>query len=133
MKSLLDSRSTQSDSGVGLTELAVAIVVLGIVLVGIFPAIVDSLSLAVRNNQIAQANQVLSSQIALQRTALSGGVCVPSSGAETVTLNPARTDFSATRTVSCSTSPPLATVTVTVTSTVNSAVSVSATTKVWTG
>lgn len=127
-------RSRESaDAGFSMTELAVAIVVLGIVLVGIFPAIVSSLELAVKNNQVAEANQILSSQLVQQRSAMSGAPCIPTTGAENISLNPARTDFTATREVACSASPPLATVTVEVLSTVNTDVSVSATTKVWTG
>jgi len=49
--------------GFGLTELAVAIVVLGIVLVGIFPLIFNSLALAQGNADTAVANRIVASQL----------------------------------------------------------------------
>lgn len=58
------------DRGIGLVEVAVAIVVLGIVLVGLFPLAVDSIRLAARNADVAQANRVVSAQMDEARTAL---------------------------------------------------------------
>ncbi len=53
----------RDDAGLGLTEVAVAIIVLGIILVGLFPLVVDSLRLAARNAQVAEAGRIVSSQL----------------------------------------------------------------------
>lgn len=53
----------RDDAGIGLTEVAVAIVVLGIILVGLFPLAVNSIQLAARNAETAQANRVVSAQL----------------------------------------------------------------------
>lgn len=58
-----------------MTELAVAIVVLGIVLVGLFPLMVDSIRLSQSNAQVGQANQVVSSNIDFVRSGNVGGSC----------------------------------------------------------
>lgn len=65
----------RSDAGIGLTEAAVAIIVLGIILVGLFPLAVDSVRLAVRNAEIAQANRVVSAQLDEARTSLRPADC----------------------------------------------------------
>lgn len=65
----------ESDAGIGLTEAAVAIVVLGIILVGLFPFAVDSIRLAVKNAEIAQANRVVSAQLDEARTSLRYADC----------------------------------------------------------
>ncbi len=65
----------RNDSGLGLTELAVAIVVLGIVLVGLFPLAVNSIQLAARNAEVAQANRVVSAQLDEARTSLREDDC----------------------------------------------------------
>lgn len=68
----------RDDRGVGLIEVAVAIIVLGIVLVGLFPLAVDSIKLAARNADIAQANRVVSAQMDEARTALRDVDCAAS-------------------------------------------------------
>lgn len=65
----------RDDAGIGLTEVAVAILVLGIILIGLFPLAVDSVRLAVRNAEIAQANRVLSAQLDEARTSLRDADC----------------------------------------------------------
>lgn len=102
------------DSGIGLTELAVAIVVLGIVLVGLFPLVLNSLQLAAKNADVAQANRIVATQLDQSRDELSIKVC-DSAAVETekpLTLAaPDNEKFQADRTVTCS-SDRLATVTI---------------------
>jgi len=59
-----------------MIELAVAILVLGIVLVGLFPLLVDSIRLAQSNSDIGHANRVVATNIDRARTASLGGTCV---------------------------------------------------------
>ncbi|MGK0721166.1 type IV pilus modification PilV family protein [Leucobacter sp. W1478] len=63
------------DAGFSMTELAVAIVVLGIVLVGLFPLVIDSVRLAVQNADVAQANRIVATQLDQSRDELSSKVC----------------------------------------------------------
>lgn len=65
------------DDGFGLTEVAVAIIVLGIVLVGLFPLTVDSIRLAAKNAEQAQANRIVSAQLDRLRTELREEHCGP--------------------------------------------------------
>lgn len=58
-----------------MTELAVAILVLGIVLVGLFPLMVDSIRLAQSNSDVGQANRAVATSIDLARKASLGGTC----------------------------------------------------------
>lgn len=69
----------RGDAGFGMTELAVAIVVLGIVLVGLFPLMVDSIRLAQRNAEVGQANRVVASNIDHARAEGPGSSCVSGS------------------------------------------------------
>lgn len=97
-----------------MTELAVAIVVLGIVLVGLFPLVIDSVRLAVQNADVAQANRIVATQLDQSRDELSLKVC-DSAAVETqksLTLTaPDNQKFQADRTVTCG-SDRLATVTI---------------------
>lgn len=68
-------RHLQRDVGIGMTELAVAILVLGIVLVGLFPLMVDSIRLAQSNSDVGQANRAVATNIDLARTVSLGGTC----------------------------------------------------------
>lgn len=63
-------RVLRSDAGIGLTEAAVAIIVLGIILVGLFPLAVDSIRLAAKNAELAQANRIVSAQLDESRESL---------------------------------------------------------------
>lgn len=65
----------REDDGLGMTELAVAILVLGIVLVGLFPLVVDSIRLAMSNAEVGQANRAVASNVDRVRTANPGGEC----------------------------------------------------------
>lgn len=68
-------RKLREDSGIGMTELAVAIVVLGIVLVGLFPLMVDSIRLAQSNSEVSEANRVVASNIDRVRSEGPGASC----------------------------------------------------------
>lgn len=76
----------RSDSGIGLTEVAVAIIVLGVVLVGLFPLAVDSIRLAVRNAEVAQANRIVSTQLDVARSALATATCTAHDAGAALTL-----------------------------------------------
>ena len=65
----------RDDAGIGLTEVAVAIVMLGIILVGLFPLAVDSVRLAARNAEVAQANRIVSAQLDEARTEMRDADC----------------------------------------------------------
>ena len=65
----------RDESGIGLIEATVAIVVLGIILVGLFPLAVDSVRLAARNAEVAQANRVASAQLDQARASLRESDC----------------------------------------------------------
>lgn len=99
------------DSGFGMTELAVAIVVLGIVLVGLFPLVVDSVRLAVQNAEIAQANRVVATQLDSSREQISAAPCAAQTAQQLTLVSPDSEKFRATRTVTCAANG-LATVTV---------------------
>ncbi len=65
----------RDDAGIGLVEVAVAIVVLGIILVALFPVLVNTLQLSVQNAEVAQANRVLSSELDVARSSLLEDEC----------------------------------------------------------
>lgn len=100
-----------TDKGIGLTELAVAIVVLGIVLVGLFPLVLNSVQLAVKNAEVAQANRIVATQLDLARDTLGATPCTAVSNQAITLVSPESTKFRADRTVACS-STRLASVTV---------------------
>lgn len=95
-------RFIERDAGFSLVELSVAILVLGIVLIAFLPMVAQSIQLAAQNQRIAEANQLVATQI------------------ESFRNNPSCTDGTSTTTASglslttiasdCST--PLATITV---------------------
>lgn len=88
----------RDEAGLGLVEVAVAMVVLGIVLVGLFPLAVNSIQLAARNAEIAQANRVVSAQLDEARTTLREDSC----GASTTAIVEA---YTVTQTVGACPSP----------------------------
>lgn len=93
--------SEGADSGFSMTELAVAIVVLGIVLVGLFPLVIDSLRLAVQNAEVAQANRIVATQLDISRDSLSGATCAAVT-AQAISLPASDSSkFAANRTVTC--------------------------------
>lgn len=107
------------DAGIGLTEVAVAIVVLGVVLVGLFPLVVNSIQLAAQNAQVAQANRIVGAQLDAAKAELATMSCAaaggPTTSPLTATLSGAEQAlFTAQRTVACE-APRLARVTVSVT------------------
>lgn len=93
-----------------MVEVAVAIVVLGILLVAFLPLVVSSIELAAKNTTVAQANQLLSSKLAVERTFMEGSACVESSDPERLAAADSR--FEVTREVRCDGN--LATLTITV-------------------
>lgn len=117
------------DSGVSLVEAAVAIIVLGVVLVGLFPLVLDSVRLSVQNSEVAQANRIVASQLDIARSSLEGSACVEESGSSLVLESVDSTKFTGIRRVTCAGK--LATVTVKVSRVAAPAVvSATATTKV---
>lgn len=56
-------RPARSEDGFSMIEIAVAIVVLGVVLVAFLPMVVSSIHLAVQNQRIAEANQLVASEL----------------------------------------------------------------------
>lgn len=68
-------RAVSSDAGFGLTEVAVAMIVLGIIMVGMFPLVVDSVLLAQKNAEVAQANRIVATELDTARASL-GRSCV---------------------------------------------------------
>lgn len=120
------------DDGVSLIEAAIAIIVLGIVLVGLFPLVLDSIRLSVQNAEVAQANRIVASQLDLARTAMATAACAPESSQVLPLSGTNNEKFSASRTVTCTGK--LATVTVDVRRLATpTTVSATATTKVATG
>lgn len=91
----------QRDLGIGMTELAVAIVVLGIVLVGLFPLVLNSLQLAAKNADVAQANRIVSAQLENSRDALASAPCAAVTNQAITLSSPDSTKFQADRTVTC--------------------------------
>lgn len=91
----------RNDAGIGMTELAVAIVVLGIVLVGLFPLVIDSVRLAVQNAEVAQANRIVATQLDQSRDQLSGLVCSGETNQPIGLTSPDSQQFQADRTVAC--------------------------------
>lgn len=74
----------KGDAGVGLIEVAVAIIVLGVVLVAFLPILASSIQLAVKNQTVAEANQLLASELGFHRTrppAPNATICTASPGA----------------------------------------------------
>lgn len=65
----------RDDAGVGMTELAVAIVVLGIILVGLFPLVVNSIGLAQSNSEVGQANRIVLTNINQSRVQPLSSTC----------------------------------------------------------
>lgn len=65
----------KNDAGLGMTELAVAILVLGVITVGLFPLVVDSIRLATSNAEVGQANRLVATNIDLARTETLGVSC----------------------------------------------------------
>ena len=90
-----------ADAGFSMVELAVAIVVLGIVLVGLFPLVIDSLRLAVQNAEVAQANRIVATQLDVSRDSLAGAPCTAvTSQAISLPVSDS-SKFAAERTVTC--------------------------------
>lgn len=86
----------RGDSGVGMVEVAVAMIILGVLVIAAFlPLIVSSIELAAKNTVIAQANQLLSSELDAQRISMSGKPCESTNSADDIEA------FSVTRVVSC--------------------------------
>lgn len=98
MRAFLDR--LRGDAGLGLTELAVAIVVLGIILVGLFPLMANSIGLTQQNARVGQANRILVAQLDIARAQLGAAACA--SGSTPLTLTGAdATGFQAQRVVAC--------------------------------
>lgn len=95
------SASEPNESGVSLIESAVAIVVLGIVLVGLFPLVIDSVRFAVQNAEVAQANRIVATQLDQSRDQLSGLVCSGETNQPIGLTSPDSQKFQADRTVTC--------------------------------
>lgn len=110
-----------------MVEIAVAIIVLGILVVVFLSLVVSSIELAVKNTAVAQANQILSSDIDRQRGKMASTACKPSFE-ESISI---ADGFTATRKVTCDDD--LATLFVEVTSVEYGEVLANATTKVFTG
>ncbi len=104
----------RGDAGIGMTELAVAIVVLGVILVGLFPLVINSIGLAQQNSETGQANRILSTQLDVARQQLETAACAasPSPGAALDLSSNDSAKFEARRIVACDGR--LATVTITV-------------------
>lgn len=105
------------DDGVGMTELSIAILVLGIILVGLFPLVINSLGLAKSNSEVGQGNRIVSTQLDIARNELADDSCAEAL-APGVTLTLSDRDdelFNARRIVNCNESNTLATVTINVT------------------
>lgn len=135
---LRERAGLNSDTGLGLVEIAVAIVLLGIILVGIFPLVVDSVRMAAQNAEVAQANRIVATQLDLARagvpvTCTANGSAVPGPNPAPIGLTgDDATKFTASRTLSCDAAR-LAKVTVSVTRISTGTVVATATTKVVTG
>jgi len=80
-------RKLSDDGGFSLVEIAVAIVVLGIILVGLFPFVVDSVRLAAKNAEVAQANRIAATQLDAARNELSTAVSCPAASATALPLS----------------------------------------------
>lgn len=77
----------RDDAGFGMTELAVAIIVLGIVVVGLFPLIVNSINGAQQNARLSEANRIVSTQInAVREPGALGSLSCPAGSPVTVAL-----------------------------------------------
>jgi prepilin-type N-terminal cleavage/methylation domain-containing protein len=77
------------DRGFGMTELAVAILVLGIVLIGLFPLVINSVGLVQSNSEVGRANLIVSAQIDQARAELAALSCAsvsPSNASQPLTL-----------------------------------------------
>lgn len=85
-----------------MTELAVAIVVLGIVLVGLFPLIVNSISQAGSNALVGEANRIVSSQLDIAQNGNIESVTCPAGPGKTVAISlPTSSKFAGNRVISC--------------------------------
>lgn len=104
-------RVVKDELGVGLTEVAVAIVVLGIVLVGLFPLVLNSLQLAAKNADVAQANRIVTAQLESARDTLAAAPCAAVTNQAIALSSSDAAKFQADRSVACP-STRLATVTV---------------------
>lgn len=91
----------KDDSGISLVEAAVAIIVLGIVLVGLFPLVVDSIRLAAQNAEVAEANRIVATQLDRDRSVLAATACSAESAKPIVLGAAETTKFKASRTVAC--------------------------------
>lgn len=90
-----------ADAGFSMVELAVAIVVLGIVLVGLFPLVIDSLRLAVQNAEVAQANRIVATQLDVSRDSLAAAPCAAVTSQALSLPASDSSKFAADRTVAC--------------------------------
>lgn len=105
-------RLFRDDRGIGMTELAVAIVLLGIVLVGLAPLMVNAIGLAQSNSEVGRANRIVSSQLDAARIELAETACAPETATPLGLADADSSTFAAIRTVSCNTALTLATITV---------------------
>ena len=107
-------KHVQNDAGVGLVEVAVAIVVLGILLVAFFPTLFRSVELAAGNSTVATANRVLAAELDTQRES-QRLVCTPVPTATAISHPTGGTPvegMTVTRQITCSPDDALATITV---------------------
>lgn len=106
----------RNDSGIGMTELAVAIVLLGLMLAALAPLMVNSILLAQGNSLVGQANQIASSQLDIARNEVVGSACDPGESGSFTLGGESGTRFVAKRTVECNSEFTLATITIEVAS-----------------
>lgn len=109
------TRLFRDNSGLGMAELAVAIVLLGIVIVGLAPLLVHSIGLAQSNSEVGQANRIVSTQLDIARAEISGSACSAVMNEALALEAGDASRFNANRTVSCNSESTLATVTIDVT------------------
>lgn len=97
----------RGDAGIGMTELAVAIVVLGVILVGLFPLVVNSIGLAQGNSEVGQANRIVLTNVNQSRVQPLSSTC-PFVGTVDMPLfeNPAPTMFGGAVRLSCTAGDP---------------------------
>jgi len=95
------------DAGLGMTELAVAIVVLGIVLVGLFPLVINSIGLAQSNSEVGDANRIVLANMNEARVQPLSATC-PFTGTQEMPLfqNPEPADFGGAVVLSCASGDP---------------------------
>ena len=92
-------RRLRDETGIGMTELAVAILVLGIILVGLLPIVANSVGLAQGNAYAGQANRILSAHLDAAKTQLASSACA--AGSTPLALTGADAGFQAQRVVAC--------------------------------